>query len=421
MTSLGMGMAMTAVRRKEAPWSGPAWAPEGSLAYWDYQTNQGWIAGGAETTSVAARSLTRAGASAYDRAYTTLFTSGNWRRTSAGLLIEEQSTNRVFGSVPGLTSWALFQMLKTQNAVAVPDGTTTGTTATVNNAGGGSIYIDGVGASIALSGNTVRTQSLLVKAGTRSDGSWMSYATQSYGSGCTIGFNLSTPVITGFEVLGTGSHVASSIRALSGGWYRITVTGTLTNSATNATPFPVLGMGGPSGGTLHLWAMQVNDGLFPMAHIPTTTAAATRDMDDVTEGTDARALMQRSTGTRIITVSDLPTSATACPILSANGSIALLRRKTDGALETTWGGTQATATQTLSNWGGTRKVGISWNAGRVVIGATGAASVGANNTPAAITSVKLGSLSTAALNGLILNDVIYPTFNDTTALDALLV
>ncbi len=405
------------------PWtptsSGPAWAPVGSIAYWDYQTNQGWISGAAESTAVNDRSLTRAGASAYDRAYTTLFTSGNWRRTSAGLLIEEQATNRVYASLPGSTHWALYQMSKTQNAIAVPNGTTTGTTANVNNAGGGAIYIDGIGASNGMPGNVIRTQSLIVKAGTRAAGHF-AYSTQSNGTGIQSVFDLTAETTSLNATFGTGSYTSSSIRSLGNGWYRLTLTGTLSNSSSNANPFSALGMAGPSGGTMYLWGMQVNDGLFPMAHIPTTTAAATRDMDDITESASALALMQRSTGTRIITVSDMPTAAVACPILGGNGSIAILRRKTDGALETTWGGTQATATQTLSNWSGTRKVGISWNSGRVVIGATGAASVGANNTPAAITSVKLGSLSTAALNGLILNDVVYPGFNDTTALDALL-
>lgn len=405
------------------PWTAavgaPAWAPVGSIAYWDYQTNQGWTSGAAETTSVADRSLTRAGASAYDRAYTTLFTSGNWRRTSAGLLIEEQSTNRVYASLPGSTHWALYQMTKTQNATAVPDGTTTGTLANVNNAGGGAIYIDGIGASNGMPGNVIRTQSLIVKAGTRAAGNF-AYSTQSNGTGIQSVFDLTAETTSLNTTFGTGSYTSSSIRSLGNGWYRLTLTGTLSNSSSNANPFSALGMAGPSGGTMYLWGMQVNDGLFPMAHIPTTTAAATRDLDDVTEGANALAMMQRTTGTRILTLSDLPAAAVACPILGGNGTIAILRRKTDGALETTWGGTQATATQALSNWAGTRKVGISWNAGRVVIGATGVSSVGANNAPDAITSVKLGSLSTAALNGLILNDVVYPGFNDTAALDALL-
>lgn len=420
MTSLGLGLGLAHTRRRLQVSNAPVWVPSGATAFWDYQNNRGYSAGADQNSATADRSLTRTGATSYDRAYSTSFVAGAWRRTSAGLLIEEQSTNRAYHSVPGGTNWSLYQMLKNQNSVVVPDGTTTGTTATVNNAAGGSIYIDGVAAANGMPGNVVRTQSLLVKAGTRDAGN-LAYSTQSNGSGCMVNFNLTTPSVSGGSSIGTGSYIGATIRDLGNGWYRITITGTLTNSASNALPFCALGMAaGTSGQTLLTWAMQVNDGGYPLSYIPTTTAAATRNLDAITEGANALSPMQAAAGTRIITVTDLPTAAVACPILGANDTFAILQRKADGSVETAWGGAQATATQALANWAGSRKVGISWNAGRVVVGAQGVSSVGANNAPAAITSLKLGSLSTAALNGLILTDTIYPTFNDTAALDALL-
>lgn len=129
--------------------------------------------------------------------------------------------------------------------------------------------------------------------------------------------------------------------------------------------------------------------------------------------------MQGAAGTILLQTTALPSAAATATLLSANGSIALLRRKTDGAIETAWGGAQATATQTLANWAGARKIAVSWNAGRVVIAATGASAVGANNAPEAVTTALLGSLTTAAANGYFTRLTGFTSFNDTAAIDTL--
>lgn len=138
----------------------------------------------------------------------------------------------------------------------------------------------------------------------------------------------------------------------------------------------------------------------------------TRAIDSVAIGGSLLDSLKASAGTLVLALNSLPIDAVDAQILSINNDTSLLKRDASGAISTAWGGVQATAALPLQYWGGRMQVGISWNPARVVIGASGAPSVGANNAPAAVTSALLGSLSTVALCGFVERMTFSPQFMD---------
>jgi hypothetical protein len=194
---------------------------------------------------------------------------------SLGLLVEEARTNLVLQSNAFTTTWQAVANTLTSASVVSPDGTTNGWRF----------------ADTAVSNTHNIFQSIAWTAVATTFTIYAKYDTHQW-IGARIG-------VTGSQFFGSwdlqngvvGSFTAGAtigMQAVGNGWYRLTLTATLTLAGTanvlvylnNADSAGVLTYTGTGTGS-YIYGAQLEAGAFPTSYIPTTTAAATRAADVV--------------------------------------------------------------------------------------------------------------------------------------------
>lgn len=197
-----------------------------------------------------------------------------------GLLIEAAATNSLLYSQSLQTSgsWPTLTATVTGNAVVAPDGTTTAAgVALTGNAG----Y---VGQTAALAGSVTVTFSAFVKP---NSSNWIELIPADFGgSGVYVWFDMST-CTTGAN-LPYGSvpptFVSSTAQALPNGWCRVSVTVTSNAGATGNLgvlfmPTASNSVQGVTGNSAYVWGVQRELGSVLTSYIVTTSASATRAVD----------------------------------------------------------------------------------------------------------------------------------------------
>jgi hypothetical protein len=213
-----------------------------------------------------------------------------------GILIEPAATNlQVQSQTFDNAAWGKSRVTVTANTVAAPDGTTTAETLTEDSTATNTHQIWD---QLTLAGGTVATISIYVKAGTR-DIFAFTYGGQS-GHWVTQIYDLTGAGDFGEVSTGgtSGTLVDKTITALANGWYRVTLTASITNinpwigisaaplltgntfSATGNTTWS-----GNGTGTVHIWGVQAEASAFATSYIPTVAATVTRAVDDITVAT----------------------------------------------------------------------------------------------------------------------------------------
>ena len=181
--------------------------------------------------------------------------------------------NLIFPSqvLTNATYWIPVNSTPTGNSTTAPDGTTTANTITDNATNGQHRVYQGGG---NLSSATALTASAYFLQGTGTFGQLGLYDGSAYR---TVTANLSTGVIT--ETFGTAT---STITALSGGWYRLTLS--FTGGSSNATLSVGLSNTGTpnglasyvgTGSTIYAWGAQLEQRSSATAYNATTTSAIT--------------------------------------------------------------------------------------------------------------------------------------------------
>ena len=207
-----------------------------------------------------------------------------------GLLIEEARTNICLQSKVTSAGWVgSSATIATDNATA-PDGTTSAARVTAIATSDTYIY-----SSSFVTTAAATTHSVYAKAGT-SNWIWMRPADNSVGVSLVVFFDLSNGVVGS---LGTGC--TGTITSAGNGWYRCTVTKTITAG----TGYSVIGacsgdatLAVANGSTVYLWGAQVEVGAFASSYIPTAASAVTRSRDDVSmTGTNFSSWYSQSEGT----------------------------------------------------------------------------------------------------------------------------
>lgn len=199
-----------------------------------------------------------------------------------GLLVEGARTNLWLRSEEfDNASWTKTDNTVTANSIAAPDGATTADLLTEGVAG---TALVSQGATI--SANATATVSTRIKAGTVT---WVRLAIQE--TAATTNrvsgwFNLSTGAVGSVANGGTASGAVARIRTLPGGYYLISLTGAVNNSATAVTGVLSSASADASdtrvnGATYYLWGAQFEQATFPSSYIPTTTATASRAADTI--------------------------------------------------------------------------------------------------------------------------------------------
>jgi hypothetical protein len=249
-------------------------------------------------TQATGYSFTRASEGYYTNADGTLtnFASGALRRGDRGVLIEGARTNlQKQSGDQSSAEWTSTNFTPTRN-LTTPDGlANSGCTLNEGAATGVHQFVT-AGTNRPATGAVPVTQSVMLQF--QSSMRYCVVSNENSGNGYNVVVDLQAGTITQNATTGTGwTYGGSSIRALSGGWYLVTLTGTpaaaagvllIVYGATSSTSARAESYTGTSR-TIGIWGAQLEAASFASSYIPTVAAAATRASDVLfyTAGTSA--------------------------------------------------------------------------------------------------------------------------------------
>lgn len=201
-----------------------------------------------------------------------------------GVLIEEQRTNVMFPSVPGV-GWTLSAVTLVPNSGTAPDGTNT----FVKSANTATTGFHSTQIAQAGSANVTYTCSAYIKRG---EFRYVQFIFDDLGGGtpATIAtFDLQTATVSG------GIGIITNV---GNGVYRCSITSIPTGASTTGIRLGINNNTIPNGGFYdnsylgvagegtYIWGAQVEQGAFPTSYIPTTSVAVTRAADVATMPTN---------------------------------------------------------------------------------------------------------------------------------------
>ena len=196
-----------------------------------------------------------------------------------GLLIEEGRTNLMTQS-EDLTTWNKNSVTVTANQIAAPDGTNTGYKVN-ENAATAPRYIFQTG--FTFTSGEEYTQSVYAKAGTNNIVQLLG-TSAAFGHEAWANFDLSDGTIGS-----KGTATAAAIQSVGEGWYRCSITITVTTTVFGSAGFialvpaktssRVFSYEGNPSNHIYAWGSQLEAGAFPTSYIPTTGSTVTRTAD----------------------------------------------------------------------------------------------------------------------------------------------
>jgi hypothetical protein len=214
-----------------------------------------------------------------------------------GVLIEEQRVNLLTQSQTLSTTWAPGGSSVTADAVVAPDGTTTADKI-AETAVSSTHFVQ----SAAFTGTAAAyTATCYVKAAERSF-VWIDFFTGGVTNIMGV-FDLSAGTFVGNG--GFTSATSASIQSVGNGWYRISITATLTAASwqvlvgCSTTSTVSGGYLGVAGSGFYAWGAQAELGAFPTSYVPTVASQVTRAADQVSLATSAFPFSQTA-GTVIV-------------------------------------------------------------------------------------------------------------------------
>ena len=345
---------------------------------------------------------------------------------SLGLLIEEARSNLVLRSEEFANAvWSKLGSTITANSTAAPDGT-----ATADSLMETAVISEHILYYTAAQTFTTNTQSFYVKPNGRNNVALRFF------------FALNDWVTTVFDLTGDGSITQSSAGSASNfsavsraitnagnGWYRISMTATQPSRSTFTgvvdlctTPTPTLSSSGSESYLgnatkgVYLWGAQVEAGSIPTSYIPTVASTVTRAAEIATlTGADLTSWYNASAGTVYFRGKSL---AAAAIHWSFDDSTANNRITTNAS----GGGTTSTFTVSVSGTDSCSIASTSFTLGSTIAEASAYAlndfahtvnggTVGTDTLGAlpVINAARLGSRSSAYLNGTIARFTYWPT------------
>jgi hypothetical protein len=224
---------------------------------------------------------------------------GVWK--NKGLLIEEQRTNITnYSEEINDAYWVKSAVTITANDITAPDGTTTADKLLETTANAGHAFSKSYA---GLSVNTLYSLSGFVKGGLGRDLLLVQFAAGNFGFFITV--NISTGVVDNSGVYSANDVLKSAeIQDVGNGWYRVSITGSISNLSTNPSLQFRLNNGssvtyaGDVTKGFYAWGVQLELGAFPTSYIATTSATVTRNADVVSmTGTDFSSWYNASEGT----------------------------------------------------------------------------------------------------------------------------
>jgi hypothetical protein len=332
---------------------------------------------------------------------------------SLGLLIEEQRTNLfTYSDQFDNAAWVSSNASITANNAIAPDGTLTADKLIANSTLGGHF----TGQSVTTTA-VAHTFSVYLKA---AGYNWAVL----YFSGPNVGifFNLSNGT-TGSTFV--GAPTSSSITAVGNGWYRCSITATLSTSATpriyTASADATASFAGDNFSGLFAWGAQLEAGAFATSYIPTVAASVTRNADAASmTGTNFSSWYNAGEGALYGEIGSLAsTTATQVPLVSVGDSNNRIEIRGVGnsfthsrAVVTTSGTTQADMSITTLASSASRKVGVVYKVNDFANFGNGSVGQTDNSgTIPVVSQIQIGTApydSNLKLNGTVKKVAYYP-------------
>jgi hypothetical protein len=396
----------------------PSWALTGAAFDLDFQNGR-YYGGTPSTLLTCTRASTKYAKTSAGALVQ--FPANTLAITDLGLLIEEARTNTALNSVDltNTTYWITTNStVAATSAVTDPTG---GTGAFLWNEGSavtvGHNIIGGASQTMSYTTGTIYCQSAFYKAGTKSIVQMTFGATVVSGS-VYANFDLAAGTVAATG--GTGL-LGSGIEAYGNGWYRVWIAAAATATAASSTN-GLIGIPNTAAtrspaytgtnGTLYTWGWQMETlpagggANGPSSYIPTTTASATRNGDNIGTAGVLNTLLGVTGRSAVVSFGPLGWSPAATVVgitLNSAGSNSLPTR----IATNTTAGVRANSIDTVATLGsGTFsasvvKVGTSWDGSGDSAVANNGTVVTSANVMTASASQKIGSLNgtTNFING----------------------
>ncbi len=207
------------------------------------------------------------------------YVDGRW--VSKGLSLEPQATNLFLQSINFASGWSKNGTFVTSTSTEPsPTGEFNAVTCTFPAEASN---VSGFYSGITLTAGQTVTASVFVKP-TNSDVFRFGFDSAVFGTNGYALFTFSTGSV--YTNVGAGAPIIPTMKKLSGGWYRVSITRTaVADGTTNVVLYN--GVGGAS--VLTLYGAQAEVGSYATSYIPTTTAQVTRAADTSTSAQVTRA------------------------------------------------------------------------------------------------------------------------------------
>lgn len=199
-----------------------------------------------------------------------------------GLLIEESKTNLLTRSTDFASNWTASNSTLVRSSTKAPDATSSGVLWREDSTNSShSLYQT----SASFAAGSKVTYSVFVKPAGRT-----SVRLNVYKSGSDFYANFDLTGSGSYQSLaanGSASAIAAQITALSNGWYRASVSGSIDGTSTAADAYlnilsSVSGSNVYTGNNtlgLYIWGAQLEVGIFPTSYIPTVSSTVARVVD----------------------------------------------------------------------------------------------------------------------------------------------
>ena len=199
---------------------------------------------------------------------------------SLGLLIEESRTNLLLQSETFSTTWVATRCSITANTIVAPDGALTADKL-VEDATASDTHL--LTQSISFTSGTAYTYSIFAKQAEAGRFLQLLFPSAAFGSALRATFDLTNGT---FQV---SASITGAITFVGNGWYRCSITGTATTTASATIGILLANSSAATGAAaiytgdgysgIYIWGAQLEAGAFPTSYIPTVASQVTRAAD----------------------------------------------------------------------------------------------------------------------------------------------